>query len=133
VSWEESNADRPGQLKYRKMRVFLQNSVNYLPAPLRPWVRYVPGVAALQRLLVDRVLAGKTFLHTINAGPAAGLRFEVTLPLDKAVWAGTYEPAFALAIARRVRPGDVCYDIGAYRGYMTGVMAIAGASKVFAF
>jgi FkbM family methyltransferase len=72
-------------------------------------------------------------VHTINSGPAAGLKFEVTLPLDKAVWAGTYELAFASAIARTVRPGDICYDIGGYRGYMSGVFALSGASRVFVF
>lgn len=93
----------------------------------------MPGVAALQRWLVRHIISGEPFLHTLNAGPAAGLLFEVTLPLDKAVWAGTYELEFAAAIAREVRHGDVCYDIGGYRGYMAGTMALAGASKVVVF
>ena len=93
----------------------------------------MPGIAALQRWLVDRVLSGDPFIHTINAGPAVGLRFEVTLPLDKAIWSGTYEPDFASAISGGVRSGDVCYDIGGYRGYMSGAMALAGAAKVVAF
>jgi len=72
-------------------------------------------------------------VHTINVGPGSGLRFEVTLPLDKSVWAGTYEPEFTSAIVEHVKPGDICYDVGGYRGYMSGVMALAGAGKVFAF
>ena len=115
------------------LRTALQSSVNAIPAPVRHWIRHIPGIAALQRWLVNGVLSHAPFLHTINAGPANGLRFEVTLPLDKAVWAGIYEPAFAEAIARDVKRGDVCYDIGGYRGYMSGVMALAGASKVIVF
>src|SRR6202023_2834335 len=87
----------------------------------------------LQRWLVARFLSDEPFVHTINVGPAAGLRFEVTLPLDKPVWAGVYEPEFTSAIAEHVKPGDICYDIGGYRGYVSGVMALAGASKVFVF
>ena len=107
--------------------------VNYIPYPLRPWIKNVPGIAGLQRWLVARFLSDQPFVHTINVGPAAGLRFEVTLPLDKPVWAGVYEPEFTTAIAEHVRPGDICYDIGGYRGYISGVMALAGAMKVFVF
>lgn len=115
------------------MKKILQGSVNYLPYSLRQWVKHIPGVAGLQRRLISDVLAGEPFVHVVNAGPAAGLRFEVTLPLDKAVWAGTYEVEFAAAVADGVNPGDVCYDIGGYRGYMAGVMALAGASRVLVF
>jgi FkbM family methyltransferase len=100
---------------------------------MRRWIKHIPGLAELQRLLVNDVLSGESFIHTINAGPAAGLRFEVTLPLDKAIWAGVYETEFAEAISGAVRSGDVCYDIGGYRGYMSGVMALAGASSVLVF
>ena len=115
------------------MKSILRASVNYLPYELRHWVKHLPGIAGLQRRLVSHVLAGEPFIHAINAGPAAGLRFEVTLPMDKAIWAGTCEPLFAAAIADGVKQGDVCYDIGGYRGYMTGVMALAGASRVIVF
>src|ERR1017187_43915 len=107
--------------------------VNYMPYPLRPWIKNVPGIAGLQRWLVARFLSDQPFVHTINVGPAAGLRFEVTLPLDKPVWGGVYEPEFTTAIAEHIKPGDICYDIGGYRGYITGVMALARASRVFVF
>ena len=115
------------------MKKHIRASVNFLPYGLRYWVTCVPGISTLQRWLVNRVLSGEAFVHVVNAGPATGLRFEVTLPLDKAVWSGTYEPKFSEAIARRVSHGDVCYDIGGYRGYMSGLMALAGASKVLVF
>src|SRR5262245_30599350 len=117
----------------RFLKKILQSSVNFLPYELRHWVKRVPGISQLQRWLVKRVMSEEAFVHTINAGPAAGLRFEVALPLDKAVWSGTYEPDFSEAIARGVTKGDVCYDIGGYRGYMSGLMALAGASKVLVF
>lgn len=115
------------------MRRFLQSSVNLLPASARHWIKHIPGVAAGQRWLVNRVLSGQPFVHVINAGPARGLHFEVVLPCDKAVWAGTYEAEFSAALRQGVRPGDVCYDIGGYRGYMAGVFALAGASAVVVF
>lgn len=111
----------------------LGEGVNYVPYSLRPWIKNVPGIAGLQRWLVARFLSDRPFVHTINVGPAARLRFEVTLPLDKAVWTGVYESEFTAAIVEHVKPGHICYDIGGYRGYISGVMALAGASKVFAF
>ena len=107
--------------------------VNYIPYSLRPWIKSVPGIARLQRWLVTRFLSAQPFVHTINAGPASGLRFEVSLPLDKGVWTGIYEPEFITALVEHIKPGDICYDIGGYRGYVSGVMALAGASKVFVF
>jgi FkbM family methyltransferase len=83
--------------------------------------------------VVSRFLSREQFVHTINGGPAGGLCFEVVLPLDKGVWTGTYEHDFAAAISLGVRQGDVCYDVGGYRGYMTGVMARAGAGRVLVF
>ncbi len=115
------------------MKKLLRASVNALPASTRHWIKHIPGVAAGQRWLVRRVLSGEPFVHVINAGPANGLRFEVTLPDDKAIWSGTFEPEFSQTLHDAVHPGDVCYDIGGYRGYMSGVFALAGASRVIVF
>ena len=115
------------------LRSLLSESVNYIPYSLRPWIRKLPGIANLQRWLVTRFLSNQPFVHTINVGPAAGLRFEVSLPNDKPVWAGVYEREFTTTIVEHIKPGDVCYDIGGYRGYMSGAMALAGAGKVIAF
>ena len=115
------------------MKKLFRASVNALPLSVRHWIRHIPGVAVSQRWLVNRVLCGEPFVHLINAGPACGLRFEVTLPDDKAIWAGTFEPEFSQTLHDAVRRGDVCYDIGGYRGYMSGVFALAGASRVIVF
>jgi FkbM family methyltransferase len=115
------------------MKKLLRASVNALPVSTRHWIKHIPGVAAGQRWLVEHVLSGEPFVHVINAGPARGLHFEVTLPDDKAIWAGIFEPEFSQTLHDAVRPGDVCYDIGGYRGYMSGVFALAGASRVIVF
>jgi hypothetical protein len=85
----------------------LGDGVNRIPFPLLPWVKNVPGIAGLQRWLIERFLSDQPFVHRINGGPAAGLRFEVTLALDKAVWAGVYEPEFTTAIVEFIKPGDI--------------------------
>ena len=115
------------------MKKILRSSVNAIPSAMRGWIKHIPGVATLQQLLIRNVLSGEPFEHIINAGPAAGLKFDITLPLDKAIWAGVYEPQFSAAISKAVALGDVCYDVGGYRGYMSGAMALAGASKVIVF
>ena len=99
----------------------IQYSVNFLPWQLRRWIKHIPVIASLQRWFFANFLAGQEFIHLINAGPAKGLKYPIKLPEDKAIWAGTYEP------------GDVCYDIGGYRGFFSSVFALAGAKLVIIF
>lgn len=115
------------------LRTLLSESVNYIPYSVRPWIKNVPGIAGFQRWLVTRFLSHQPFVHTIDVGPAAGLRFEVRLPDDKAVWTGLFEREFTTTIVEHIKPGDVCYDIGGYRGFISGAMALAAATNVFTF
>lgn len=115
------------------MSNLLQASVNFLPHAVRRHIHRIPGVAALQRWLIARFASNTPFIHVIQGGPASSLRFEVTLPRDKAIWAGTVELEFASVLRSAVKKGEICYDIGGYRGYMAGVMALAGAAEVIVF
>ena len=100
---------------------------------MRNQIRHVPGLAWAQRAFINLLAPKGEFAHRIDAGPARGLHFLIRLPQDKAMWKGTYELEFCERLKAAVRPGDVCYDIGAFRGYTAGVFALAGASKVYAF
>jgi FkbM family methyltransferase len=111
----------------------LERSINLIPWRARRWIKHIPLLARLQRVFFRKFLSGREFLHTIDAGPAKGLIYPLSLPLDKAIWTGTYEAELAEAAASSVRAGDVCYDIGAYRGFFSGVFALAGAGRVIAF
>lgn len=111
----------------------LSGSIRLVPGPLRGIIRRIPGVAAAQRAAISAVGRNEEFEHTIDYGPAKGLRMPIRLPDDKGFWKGTYEEGFCARLADAVKPGDVCYDIGAFRGYTAGVMALAGASEVQAF
>lgn len=115
------------------LSLLLQRSVNAVPWKLRLAIRHLPLVAPFQRWLVSRVLDNRTFMHNVNRGPASGLQYPVCLPADKAIWSGTYESSLAVRLAASVKPGDVCYDVGSYRGFFAGVLALAGASRVYAF
>jgi len=111
----------------------LHSSVNVLPWQLRSWIKHIPVVSNLQRWFFAKFLVGEEFIHIINAGPAKGLKYPVKLPEDKAIWSGTYETEFSLILANSVQSGDVCYDIGGYRGFFSGVFALAGAQLVVTF
>lgn len=115
------------------VRRLLQRSVDFVPGRLRGSIRRLPLVAPLQRAFVARVLSSEEFEYRISAGPAKGLLFPISLPQDKMIWTGMLEFAFASRLHAAVRPGDVCFDIGSHRGYMAGVMAIAGAREVHCF
>ena len=111
----------------------LRRSVNFIPYSIRTRIRDIPIARSLQRWVFRSWLSGQSFDYTINAGPAKGLRYPIELPQDKNIWTGTYEPEFAAEVVSRITPGAVCYDIGGFRGFFSGVMACRGASEVFVF
>ncbi len=49
------------------------------------------------------------------------------------MWLGTWELNFAEMLKSHIKNGYVCYDIGGYKGYYAGVMALSGAKQVFVF
>lgn len=107
--------------------------IRIIPPKARNMIRHVPGLSHLQRIFLKLFAPKQEFAHEIDWGPAAGLKYLVRLPQDKEMWKGTYELGFCNLLQRSVQKGDVCYDIGAFRGYTTGVFALAGAGQVFAF
>lgn len=111
----------------------LRRSVQLLPWKYRTRIKDWPLVGPAQRWIVSRFMGAEAFLHTVNAGPAKGLRIWIALPEDKTIWTGTYEAEFAQALAAAVKKDDVCLDVGGYRGFFSGVCALAGASVVHIF
>lgn len=115
------------------MEKFLRKSIGLVPWQWRGGIKRIPLVAPLQRWLLARFMEGKPFVHTVDAGPARGLRYPITLPADKGIWTGTYELELAQAMAQAVPRGSVCLDLGGWRGFFGGVMALAGAARVVIF
>jgi FkbM family methyltransferase len=72
--------------------------------------------------------------RVIEAGPARGLRFSGGAATG-AFAPGTYEAPVQEALVSLVRPGDVCYDIGANLGFFTILFAklTGDAGTVYAF
>ena len=112
---------------------FIQQVLDRIPFSVRSKIKNVPVVKQLQAFIMHKFLDGKEFTAAISGGPAKGLLFPVKLPQDKQMWIGTWELDFAEALQQYVQPGWVCYDIGGYKGYYSGVMALKGASNVFVF
>ena len=111
----------------------LQRSIGLVPWGLRESIKSQPFIAYAQRKLLKTYLYDREFVHVIDGGPARGLRYAVTLPEDKGVWTGTYELPFSNALAAAVCPDNVCYDVGGWRGFFSGIMALRGARKVYVF
>ena len=111
----------------------LRQSVSLIPWKWRTRIKDVPLVSSLQRWLIKQFLNEERFIYTINAGPAASLNYPIQLPDDKLIWTGTYEVEFSQALADAVNKGDICYDIGGFRAFFSGVLAVAGAKTVYIF
>ncbi len=108
-------------------------SVNALPFGLRSRIRNIPVAKQLQSFLLKKYVSDNEFIATISGGPAKGLVFPVQMPQDKLMWIGTWELEFSNTLHRYIQPGWVCYDIGSYKGYYAGIMAMKGASEVYVF
>ena len=111
----------------------LSRSIRMIPWSLRSWVKRIPGIAQLQRLVISALTDGREFDHRVDAGPARGVTFRIRMPEDKGIWTGTYESAFAKSVAAAVVPGTIAYDVGSWHGFFAGVMAAQGASEVHVF
>jgi FkbM family methyltransferase len=111
----------------------IQNILNFIPFQFRTRIKDIPGLKQIQSVIIKKYLNNSDFVAEISGGPAKGLKFPVSLPQDKLMWIGTWELDFATALKKAVKPGSVCYDIGGYKGYYSGIMALGGASQVFVF
>lgn len=111
----------------------MRGAVRLVPYRMRRQIKTLPLVGPAQRFIVNRHLSGKPFVHTVDAGPARGITFELVLPEDKGIWTGTYEPDFAARVAAEVRPGMIGYDVGSWHGYFAGIMLANGAREVTMF
>ena len=111
----------------------IQKVLDLIPFKIRNLVKNIPIAKQIQAFIMIRYMNGKEFNSAITGGPAKGLVFPVKLPQDKQMWIGTWELNFAEALKKSVKPGWVCYDIGGYKGYYAGVMALKGASEVYVF
>jgi FkbM family methyltransferase len=71
----------------------------------------------------------------VAAGALAGLKLLLDLQTEKDYWLGTYEIELQQAVASRIQPGWIVYDVGANIGYVSLVFAqaVGATGKVFAF
>lgn len=115
------------------MKKIIQKSINIIPWGIRDYIKHIPGLSAFQRWLIKKFISTEIFVHKINAGPACGLKMKIKLPEDKSIWTGKYENFFIDAIAKKVKRGAICFDIGGYHGFVGGVMGVQGAKEVILF
>ncbi len=110
----------------------IQNIVNIVPWKFRDQIRKIPVLSWLQRKLFKTVFKGDEFIYEISAGPAKGLTMALQLPRDKLYWTGTWEREVSEVIASKVQKGKPALDIGSHRGFVAGVIGLAGAYPVIA-
>lgn len=122
--------DRPDTMSIKNSIINLTGKV---PFGLRTRIKNIPGLKQLQSVLLKKWVDNKEFVATISGGPAKGLVFPVQMPQDKLMWIGTWELDFAKQLQHSIEPGWICYDIGGYKGYYAGIMALNGAKEVYVF
>lgn len=102
----------------------------YMPARLKGRIHQFRSVDRVLMRLYGKLAGGAVV--SIKDGPLCGMKLAASRHTSHAHINGTYERPILEAIERAVRPGAVCYDLGASIGYMTLLMA-RKARHVYAF
>jgi FkbM family methyltransferase len=100
------------------------------PAFVKRWVHSHRRAYAAARRLFALMLGQE--LVVIPEGPMLGIKLRPGVHVSHAHVRGTYERETQEAIGRAIRPGWVCYDVGASIGYLSLLMART-ARLVYAF
>ncbi|CDM66242.1 FkbM family methyltransferase [Pyrinomonas methylaliphatogenes] len=103
-----------------------------IPTPIKDLIHHNRHLDRLARRAFSLLARADSEIVHIESGPMAGLRLAISEHTSHAHISGTYELETQIAIARLVKPGFVCYDIGASIGYLSLLMA-RRASHVYAF
>jgi FkbM family methyltransferase len=81
--------------------------------PLR-WIYWAIRRIALGQTQRWRLVGGKFYMQ-----------IDPRDPMDRSFYFGAYEQHLVRLIAATVRPGDVCIDVGAQKGFITSHLAVA--------
>ena len=101
-----------------------------LPVGFKHWVHAHRKLDGVARRLFRAALGDEVV--SVEDGPLAGTRLAASEHISHAHIRGTYERQVAEAIARLLRPDNVCYDLGASIGYFSLLMA-RNAKVVYCF
>ena len=115
------------------LKMIILNFVKFIPWNFRILIKDIPIISQIQRLIFKVLLSNTSFEFYINDGPFKGLKYWIELPQDKGLWVGNYEIEVLNAIISSISKNSICFDVGSYRGYIAGAMAVNGAEVVFAF
>jgi len=102
------------------------------PECIKRWVHRHRLLGRLSRKTFSVLARAEGEVVEIPSGPMRGIRLALGEHVSHAHIAGTYEVRTLAAIDALVRPGCVCYDLGASIGYMSLLMA-RKARHVYAF
>ncbi len=101
-----------------------------------PWIRRMPGVAFLFRLVTERFLRSENLRGGLSKASVHGLTMYVrSEEVSGGFFLGEYEPTTSYLFKALIRNGDVVADVGAHWGYFTLLATtLCGPSgRVFAF
>jgi FkbM family methyltransferase len=96
-----------------------------IPAPLKHAIYRSGPLARLIRSTLNRASPSGLTTVEVAAGGLAGAKIQLDMQAEKDYWLGTYEPELQAAVAERVKPGFVAYDVGANIGYISLLLARA--------
>jgi FkbM family methyltransferase len=126
---QSDNLGKDPILSMRQLALLL---ARFLPQPVKSFVHRNRQIDKTMSAIYGWMIRRHGSVATIEGGANAGLRLRVSPHTSHAHIRGTYEAPFLDAIAASVRPGMVCYDVGASIGYVSLLLART-SRKVYAF
>ena len=115
-----------------KLRTLVTATARSTPQFIKDWVHQNPSVYHFFREAFAFFLGVEGNTVPVETGPLQGMVLVIDEHVSHAHIRGTYELETQLAIDKVVRPGSVCYDLGASIGYLSLLMA-RKAKLVYAF
>lgn len=96
-------------------------------------LRRLPLVGTLLHRLARRINNGAVV--RVRWGAARGLLWRRYPGYNATSWLGWHEPALQRALVAELRPGEVCYDVGAHVGFFSLIAArqVGPTGAVYAF
>jgi len=112
------------------LRTLAITVARYTPQSVKSWIHHARFIDNLSRKAFGQMLGNETIV--IETGPLKGFKLVPGQHVSHAHVRGVYEPETLETVDRWVKPGFICYDLGASIGYISLLMA-RKARHVYAF
>jgi len=114
------------------LRSLILSLLRIIPPGVSRRLKQVDLFRRIYQVIFHRAIGKAGEIVEVRSGPMAGVKLVTGPPITHAQINGMYELDVVETVDRLLKPGWVCYDLGASTGYLSLLMA-RKASRVYSF